>query len=86
MVVVGADIAWQREAASCPWDRVLTRTYCFPVGESSGAAEAWACRSALECLGPPRTPLGAALVSGNNISIVRYAAGAARLTEPALHG
>eukprot|EP00974_Lingulodinium_polyedra_P118992 11169440-Lingulodinium_polyedra.AAC.1 len=30
--------------------------------------------------------MGAALISGDDISIVRYAAGTARLTEPALHG
>eukprot|EP00974_Lingulodinium_polyedra_P113347 10971871-Lingulodinium_polyedra.AAC.1 len=77
MVAAGAAIVWQKESATCPWERVLTKTRCFPVGESSGAAEAWACRGALECLDLPRSPVGAALVSNDNISLVKYAAGTA---------
>eukprot|EP00974_Lingulodinium_polyedra_P096980 9399343-Lingulodinium_polyedra.AAC.1 len=40
----------------------------------------------MECLRTPHAPSGPTLVSGDNIGIVRYAAGTARLSEPALHG
>eukprot|EP00974_Lingulodinium_polyedra_P056063 5391350-Lingulodinium_polyedra.AAC.1 len=40
----------------------------------------------MECLRHPRTPAGPSLLSGDNIGIVRYAAGTARLSEPSLHG
>eukprot|EP00974_Lingulodinium_polyedra_P104355 10101389-Lingulodinium_polyedra.AAC.1 len=40
----------------------------------------------MECLRTPRAPSGSTLISGDNIGIVRYAAGIARLTEPSLHG
>eukprot|EP00974_Lingulodinium_polyedra_P128577 11206650-Lingulodinium_polyedra.AAC.1 len=40
----------------------------------------------MECLRAPQAPVGPSLVSGDNIGIVRYAAGTARLSDPSLHG
>eukprot|EP00974_Lingulodinium_polyedra_P027409 2648746-Lingulodinium_polyedra.AAC.1 len=40
----------------------------------------------MECLRTDHAPIGPTLVSGDNIGIVRYAAGTARLSEASLHG
>eukprot|EP00974_Lingulodinium_polyedra_P065855 6370054-Lingulodinium_polyedra.AAC.1 len=40
----------------------------------------------MECLRTPHAPSGSTTISGDNIGIVRYAAGTARLSEPSLHG
>eukprot|EP00974_Lingulodinium_polyedra_P104147 10079723-Lingulodinium_polyedra.AAC.1 len=40
----------------------------------------------MECLRTPHAPVGPTRISGDNIGIVRYAAGTARLSDPSLHG
>eukprot|EP00974_Lingulodinium_polyedra_P005492 518254-Lingulodinium_polyedra.AAC.1 len=40
----------------------------------------------MERLRAPHTPVGSTLIAGDNIGIVRYAAGTARLSDPSLHG
>eukprot|EP00974_Lingulodinium_polyedra_P044825 4300193-Lingulodinium_polyedra.AAC.1 len=40
----------------------------------------------MECLRTPHAPVGSTLISGDDIGIVRYAVGTARLSDPSLHG
>eukprot|EP00974_Lingulodinium_polyedra_P032619 3139240-Lingulodinium_polyedra.AAC.1 len=40
----------------------------------------------MECLRAPQAPVGSTLISGDNIGIVRYVAGTARLSDPSLRG
>eukprot|EP00974_Lingulodinium_polyedra_P010946 1053969-Lingulodinium_polyedra.AAC.1 len=48
LVVAGAAIAWERDTTG--WRRRAARTWIAPEGASSGEAECWAAKMALDLL------------------------------------
>eukprot|EP00974_Lingulodinium_polyedra_P045655 4377956-Lingulodinium_polyedra.AAC.1 len=64
----------------------MTTTCAAPSGADARTAEALAAGAAVDTVLRADCPPGLVKCSGGNLGIVRFCAGAGRLTEPHLHG
>ena len=83
--VAGAGtILWGRHPATEVVHRVAGAAMAFPASGRSQTAEAWGARMAIDLVCPSGADRRHSPVSGDNLAVVRFCAGQARLRRPAM--
>ena len=83
VVGVGATV-WEHDIAGAPPRKIASASVAIPWDANAQVAEAIGCRTALMLLSQVQTSRRAARIVGDNLAVVRYCAGTARLRRPSM--